>query len=70
MNLNSSPATSGTLPAPPVAMLILPGLALAYAMNSATVFAGTDGLTTITSGTRTMPATGAMSRRMLKLRLP
>jgi hypothetical protein len=70
MNLNNSPATSGTLPEPLVAMLILPGLALAKAMNSATVFAGTDGLTTMTSGTRRIPAIGVMSRRMLKPRLP
>src|SRR5262249_62054375 len=31
-------------------------------MNSGTVLAGTEGLTTMTSGTRMMPATGAMSR--------
>ena len=31
--------------------LILPGLALAYAVNSGTVLAGTDGFTTITNGT-------------------
>src|SRR6516165_4088070 len=43
------------------AMLILPGLALAYAMNSGTVLAGTDGWISITLGTRSMPATGAMS---------
>ena len=35
---------------PPDAILILPGLALACAMNSGTVLAGTDGLTTITRG--------------------
>ena len=33
-------------------MLILPGLVFAYAMNSGTVFAGTDGLTTITKRRR------------------
>src|SRR5262252_11074004 len=36
--LNSSPATWGPEPMPADAMLILPGLALAYAMNSGTVF--------------------------------
>ena len=36
-------------------------------MNSGTVLAGTEGLTSITLGTRTMPATGAMSRMKLKL---
>jgi len=30
-------------------------------MNSGTVFAGNDGLTTITLATRVTPATGAMS---------
>src|SRR5262249_38828039 len=44
MNLNSSPATCCGPPMPAEAMLILPGLALAYAMNSGTVFAGNDGL--------------------------
>ena len=38
-------------------------------MNSGTVFAGIDGVTVMTSGTRTMPATPAMSRRKLKRRL-
>src|SRR5262249_61330972 len=32
--------------------------------------AGTDGLTSVTRGTRMMPATGPMSRMKLKLRLP
>jgi hypothetical protein len=35
-------------------------------MNSATVFAGKFLVTVITLGTRTMPATGAMSSRKLK----
>ena len=35
-------------------------------MNSATVFAGTLGLTSMTLGTRVMPATGAISRTKLK----
>ncbi len=38
-------------------------------MNCGTVVTGSDGLTTMTSGTRKMPATGAMSRTKLKLRL-
>ena len=41
-------------------MLILPGLALAYAMNSATVFTGSDGWTTITLGPYAKPAAGAI----------
>ena len=36
---------------PPEPMLILPGLALAYAMNSRTFVAGTEGLTVMTFGT-------------------
>src|SRR5881397_2449426 len=36
-------------------------------MNSGTVFAGTDGCTSITFGTRMRPATGAMSRTKVKL---
>jgi len=35
-------------------------------MNSATVLAGTDGLTSITFGTRMIPATGAVSPMKLK----
>jgi len=37
------------------------------AMSSRTVVAGSDGLTSMTSGTRAMPATGTMSRMKLKL---
>ena len=37
-------------------------------MNSATVFAGNEFVTSITLGARTRPATGAMSRMKLKLR--
>jgi hypothetical protein len=47
--------------------LILPGLALAWAMNSETVLAGTDRPTTMTFGKRMMVATGTMSRMKLKL---
>jgi hypothetical protein len=36
-------------------------------MNSGTVFAGTNGFTTMTLGKRMMPATGAMSLMKLKL---
>src|SRR5262245_9243523 len=50
-------------------MLILPGLALAQAMNSGPVLAGTEALTTINLGTSTTPATGAISRMKLKLSL-
>jgi hypothetical protein len=35
-------------------------------MNSGTVLAGSDGFTTMTLGTRMMPATGVMSRMKLK----
>jgi hypothetical protein len=35
-------------------------------MNSGTVFAGNEGLTSMTSGTRVRPPTGAMSRMKLK----
>jgi len=43
--------------------VILPGLALASAMSSATVVAGTDGCTSITLVSSIVPATGALSRR-------
>src|SRR5215510_10118568 len=46
-------------------MLILPGLALAWAMNSGTVATGSDGFTCMTCGTRWMLATGAISRMKL-----
>jgi hypothetical protein len=38
-------------------------------MNSGTVLAGTDGFTSITSGTLTIAPIGAMSRMKLKLSL-
>ena len=50
-------------------MLILPGLALVYSINSGTVLAGTDGFTSMTKGVRMMPATGAMSRPNFKIKL-
>jgi hypothetical protein len=40
----------------------LPGLALAWAMNSGTLFTGSDGFTCMSWGTRTMLAIGAVSR--------
>src|SRR5260370_41721162 len=46
--LKSSPAICDEVPVPPDAMLTLRGLALAQAMKSGTVLAGTDGLTIIT----------------------
>jgi hypothetical protein len=66
-DLNNSPERCTEVPLPDDAMLILPGLALQYAMNSATVLAGNDGVTSITLGVRTRPATGAISRMTLKL---
>jgi hypothetical protein len=50
-------------------MLTLPGLALVYAMNSETVFAGKAELTTTTKGPCVIGATGAMSRTKVKFRL-
>jgi len=57
------------LPLPVDAILIVPGCAFASAMNCATLVTGTDGWSTMTRGSRVMPATGAMSRRKLKPRL-
>src|SRR5262245_42361636 len=45
--LNSSPAMWGPVPVPGDAMLSLRGLSLAYAINSGTDLARTDGFTTI-----------------------
>jgi len=53
------------VPADPI--LILPGLALMNSMNSGTVLAGTEGLTSMTSGPLAMLATGAISRMKSKL---
>src|SRR4051794_17758635 len=64
--LNNSPARCDAVPVPYEAILILPGLPLAWAINSLTFLAGTDGCTAITKGRRTKLATGAMSRRKLK----
>ncbi len=60
--LNISPAICGAVPGPGDARLSLPGLALACAMNSGTVFAGNDGGTSMKRASRLMLATGAMSR--------
>ena len=46
---------------PPDAMLSWPGCALAYSMNSGTVFTGSDGVTSMTSGVIVLQAIGAMS---------
>src|SRR5215831_12701568 len=50
--LNSSPAIWFPEPMPADAILILPGLALAWVMNSGTVLTGTDGFTSMTKGSR------------------
>src|SRR5215467_2678313 len=59
---NSSPERWVRFPVPFEARLILPGLALAWAMNSGTVLAGNDGLTSKTKESLLMLATGSMSR--------
>src|SRR5215813_9708041 len=48
--LNSSPEIWFPEPMPADAMLILPGLALAWAMNSATVLTGSDRFASMTKG--------------------
>ena len=52
------------LPLPPDAYDNLPGRLFAYAMNSDTLLAGTDGLITITFGATATWLTGAKSRWM------
>src|ERR1700704_4483739 len=64
--LNNSPAKGEVLPLPNEAMLILPGLAWASAMNSATVLAGSAGFTFIAKGKDARPATGIRSRNRSK----
>ena len=49
--------------------LILPGCALTWAISSGAELTGTDGLTSRTSGERVRPATIAMSRMKLKLKI-
>ena len=63
--MNSSPERWMVVPLPADAKLTLPGLALAYSMNSATVLAGTEGCTSMTFGPFARPATGTMSSRKL-----
>src|SRR5262249_2195942 len=62
MNLNSSPAICCGPPMPAEAMFSLPGLGLAYAMNSGTVLAGTEGCHSMTTGTLSTLPNGAMAR--------
>ena len=45
IDLSISPAKCGTVPLPPEPKFICPGFDLAYAMNSFTLLAGTDGCT-------------------------
>src|SRR5262249_30850688 len=59
---NSSPDRWLKFPVPLDAMLILPGLALAYSINSRPLLAGNDGLTSKTKESLLMLATGTMSR--------
>ena len=63
--MNNSADRCTEVPLPDDARLTLPGLALAWSMNSCTVLAGTLGCTVITFGTRIRPPTGAMSRMKL-----
>src|SRR5689334_20592977 len=63
--LKSSPERCTDVPLPEDAMFTFPGLDLHQVTNSATLFAGTPGVTTMTFGVRTRPATGAMSVRKL-----
>ena len=60
-DLKSSPARCPALPLLPDANESLPGLAFARAINSATEFAGTDGLSTSTFGVTATSVTGAKS---------
>ena len=61
IDLKSSIDMCALLPLPPDAYESLPGFAFAYAMNSETEFAGTDGLITITLGATATWLTGAKS---------
>ena len=66
--LKNSPAKWTPEPTPAEANLTLPAFAFAYSMKSGTVVTGSDGLTSIKCGTRTMAAIGAISRTKLKVR--
>ena len=59
--LNSSPARWPALPLLPEPNASLPGLALAYAMNSFTLLTGDDALTTSTLGVTAISVIGAKS---------
>jgi hypothetical protein len=60
--LRSSPAKCAPLPSPGEAKLSLSGFALAYAISSRKVFAGTEGCTTRTLGDCASSETGVRSR--------
>jgi len=55
IHLNNSPATWGKLPLPTEALLILPGMALAYAINWGNALGGIDGFTSMTMATGLAP---------------
>jgi hypothetical protein len=61
ITLNSSPDKWIDVPLPLEAKLIAPGLSFASLINSATVFAGTEGCATSTFGTPATRMTGAKS---------
>jgi hypothetical protein len=67
--LNSSPAKWEAEPVPNEAIVTLPGFALAWAISSATLLAGTDGCATNIIGKAARPETGAISRRTSNGRL-
>ena len=48
--MNISPMVCCGVPLPAEPILILPGFALAYAMNAGTLCAGTAGFTSMTAG--------------------
>ena len=62
MDFRSSIERCRLLPTPADAKLILPGLALAAAMNSASVLNGCEGCTTSTFGSETSCVIGVRSR--------
>ena len=61
IDLKSSPARCPALPVLPEPKLSLPGRDFAYAMNSATEFAGIAGFTTSTLGVEATWVTAAKS---------
>ena len=62
IDANNSLITCAELPLPPLAKLSFFGCALASAINSFTVFAGSDGCTINTIGAEVVSVTGAKSR--------